>query len=67
VPVSGLAQKVKMIRHKHPGIDIQRAFFDQNSQSIEEITAIRIAKEYLFPFDPPAHDMMQNPRSIQPG
>jgi hypothetical protein len=56
-----------MIRHKHPGIDIQRAIFDQNSQSIEEITAIRIAKEYLFPFDPPAHDMMQNPRSIQPG
>jgi hypothetical protein len=53
-----------MIRHKHPGINIQRAIFDQNSQSIEEITAIRIAKEYLFPFDSPAHDMMQKSGSI---
>jgi len=53
-----------MIRHKHPGIDIQCALFDQNSQSIEEITAIRIAKEYLLPFDSPSHDMMQNPASI---
>jgi hypothetical protein len=58
---------MKMIRHKHPGIDIQRALFDQNSQSIEEITAIRIAKEYLFPFDSSTHNMMQNPGSIQPG
>ncbi len=58
---------MKMIRHKHPGIDIQRARFDQTSQFIEEITAIRIAKEYLFPFDSPSYDMMQNPRSIQPG
>jgi hypothetical protein len=55
---------MKMIRHKHPGIDIQRSLFDQNSQSSEEITAIRIAKEYLFPFDSPPHDMMQNPGSI---
>jgi hypothetical protein len=55
---------MKMIRHKHPVIDIQRALFDQNNQSIEEITAIRIAKEYLFPFDSPPHDMMQNPGSI---
>ena len=50
-----------MIRHKPPGIDIQRSFCNQNSQPLEEITAIRIAKEYLFPFDSPAHDMMQNP------
>jgi hypothetical protein len=53
-----------MIRHKHPGIDIQRALFDQNSQSIKEITTICIAKEYLFPFDSSTHDMMQNPRGI---
>jgi len=56
-----------MIRHKHPSIDIQRAFCNQNSQSIEEITAIRIVEKNLFPFDSPAHGMMQNPGSIQPG
>ena len=56
---------MKMIRHKHPGIDIQCALFIQNSQFIEEITAIRIAKEYLFPFDSPSHDMMQNTGGIQ--
>jgi hypothetical protein len=56
-----------MIRHKHPGIDIQRAFCNQNSQPLEKITAIRIVEKNLFPFYPPAHDMMQNPRSIRPG
>ena len=59
-------QQMKVVGQEGPGIYNESPIDAQIRQPVQEIFPVLIRAVYLCPFDAPAHDMMQRPRSIQP-
>ena len=62
----GFAKEVKMIGKQRPGVDLQPMVLGKACQPGHEIFPVSIVYEDLPLFDSPPHDMMENPRSVQP-
>jgi Mg2+/Co2+ transporter CorC len=55
---------MKVVWQKGPGINLQTAFFSEESKSGEEIVSILVRKENRPFLDASTHDMMEDTRSV---
>ena len=58
-------EQMKMVRNESPSINLQGLGLALGSQTIQEVVPVFIRPEYVCPFYPPSHHMMQRPWSIE--
>jgi hypothetical protein len=56
-----------MIRHKSEGITGSLCFRKNLFTTVKKILPVSIIREYLFPFDAPYNNMMEDACRVKPG